>query len=247
MRRRTVLSAWTHKVDEQLPVIHALLREGKEADAAAMFASCIGGHIQSFYVEEMRREAKFLKVIDASTAIGAGASNQDLTPRQAMIAAAMAGRLGDDFSSWNSPMDRSSLLDWAESHYQGPQEHLEVALRALLAEGLFFEVHPGVFAEPCYFCSYEPSFLEELPGGDQHAEAWEKFRRVNSKHHPDWVSVGLCHGHGSESSGSDIGCCLGTSCCCFAGYGDKSCTHELAFNPVLLQLVAQRREPYDTR
>lgn len=116
--------------------------------------------------------------------------------------------------------------------------HIEVAFRGLIAEGLFFEVHLGVFAEPCYFCSYDPEFLDELPEAKRHAKSWRQFRKYHDRASRGWKQAGLCWGQGREGGLSDgeIGLCLATSCCCFAQHPEKECAHELRYAPHLLPI-----------
>jgi hypothetical protein len=137
-----------------------------------------------------------------------------------------------------SPVTLPVFLVWGGSHYEGPREDLEAAFRGLLAQGLFFEVHPGVFAEPVYCCGYDQDFLAELPEDAPERREGEKFwprwNRYHVEHTAGWQSAGLCMGQGSQSGGSErFGVCLGTSCCSFDG--GEACTWELEFNPALLR------------
>ncbi len=232
---------------ERLADIHAAIRGGSEDAAVALYQQLTGELLRPEAArEDIRRETEFLRVVDASREIGSKASGRNITPRQALIGAALGGWYGDEPSSWNSPIPRSDLLGFAESYYQGPQEHLEVALRALLAERLFFEVHPGVFAEPCYFCSYDPEFLSELPGAEQHANMWSEWRDYHDCHSRGWWHAGLCWGQGREGgvSPDEVGVCLGSSCCCFVDYANERCSHDLRYDQRLLDLFVVRREPF---
>lgn len=244
VRRTSVLRVGTHDLYKNLPALQTLIRHGPEAEAVALFQELTGGMMKEEYgLEEIRRESAFLKLVDASKALGSEASKRKLTPRQSLISAALGGWYGDEVNSWASPVARSDFLAWGESHYLGPKDHLEVAFRGLEAEGLFFEVHPGVFEGPCYFCSYDPEFLEELPdGGGMGVRLWAQWREYHNRHSLGWESAGLCMGQGSQSGANDyVGLCLGTSCCCFAE-ADARCTHGLTYNPVLQELVAKRKE-----
>jgi hypothetical protein len=247
MATKSVLRAWNSQLGERLADLHAAIRGGAEDEAVVLFQELTRNMlIAEAAREDIHREAEFLRVVDASRAIGPQASGRNITPRQAFIGAALSGWAGDEPSSWSSPVGRSDLLAFANSYYKGPQEHLEVALRGLLAEGLFFEVHPGVFTEPCYFCSYDPEFLSELPGAEQHATLWNEWRDYHNRHSRGWWNAGLCWGQGREGgvSPDEVGVCLGSSCLCFADYAREECTHALKYDRRLLDLFVARREPF---
>jgi hypothetical protein len=248
MATKSVLRVWTGPLYDGLAELHAAIRGGSEDMAVALYQQLIGYGLiaEAAARQDIHREAEFLRVVDASRAIGPKASGRSLTPRQAFIGAALGGWYGDDPSSWSSPVPRRDLLAFANSYYQGPQEHLEVALRGLLAERLFFEVHPGVFAEPCYFCSYDPEFLPELSGAEEHVKMWTEWRDYHDRHSRGWRHAGLCWGQGRQGGVQDdeVGVCLGTSCCCFADYASERCTRELRYDQRLLDLFAVRREPF---
>jgi hypothetical protein len=218
-----------------------LIRAGREAEAVAFFQQY---KPNAFTKEEaqaaVRNQAMRLREED-SCATEPEAPPHKYTARQALIAAALYGWAGDPSGAWTSPVEWITLLDWAASYYDGPEEDLEAPLRDLTAEGLFFEVHPGVFAEPCYFCTYEKKFLNELPGGSQYAAEWARGRKYNDRHWPGWRSAGACFGLAGPHGPSSPGPCLGTSCGCFAHPEGGKCVEGLTFNPELLQLVARRR------
>jgi hypothetical protein len=230
---------------DKLKTLHEHIRSGSEEAAVALYQD-LGSMYAEAAREAIRRETEFLQVVDASRAIGPSASGRNLTPRQAVIWAALVGWYGDELTSWHSPITEDTLLAWAESHYMGPQKHLQVAFLGLLAQGLFFEIHPGVFAEPCYFCSYEEEFLNETPDARPHARSWTKWRRYHDQHCRGWQELGLCVGQGSQGGGSDaeIGICLGSSCCCFARDASEECTQELEYHPRLLAEYTARQPNY---
>jgi hypothetical protein len=236
-----MLSSWTKQLSENLAELHALIRAGREGEAEALYSRCMSGMREEFYREEIRQEAAFLKLIDASRSFGTEDSKRGMNPRQALISAALTGWYGDEPTSWPAPAERTTLLAWADSHYQGPEERLSLALESLVAERLFFEVHPGVFAEPCYFCSYDPEFLTELPGGEDHREMWEKFRAYHDQHSHGWHSAGLCEGQGSQGYSELVGVCLGSNCCCYKDTVNARCPRDLQYSPQLVELVLARK------
>ena len=95
-----------------------------------------------------------------------------VTPRQALIYAALVGWKGDEPSPWFCPVAIDDILAWAKSHFQGTKESLITAFKELETEGLFFEIHKGVFDPPCYFCSYKTHFLNEISDGKANIDYW---------------------------------------------------------------------------
>jgi hypothetical protein len=232
--RKSALRYWTVKLDEdQLAKLHTEIRTGSEETASALFLRLV--HITEDDARlEVRREIEFVRAVDASRAIGPEASARKITPRQALIAYALGYWHGEGPRPWQSPISRSALIHKADEYYLGPHEHLEVALRGLLAEGLFFEVHPGVFAEPAYFCSYDPEFLSEVPGAERFVAAWTDRQLYLDRHFKGWREAGLCWGQGRYGKrGEDLpeedqGLCLGSSCCSLgpmAEYAQANLTH----------------------
>jgi hypothetical protein len=238
MATKSVLRFGSKRLSDNIAELHAFIRAGREDDAVALCRRCMGGMKDEFHRDEVRREAAFLKLFDVSRSFGTDGSKGGLNPRQALISAALTGWFGDEPSSWQAPTENSTLLAWADSHYQGPKDRLVVTLRALVAEGLFFEVHPGVFAEPCYYCSYDPEFLTELPGGEEHAGMWEQLLAYHNRHSLGWQSAGLCRGQGGNSE--DVGVCLGTNCCSFEAGPRPRCPRDLQYNPQLVEFVVAR-------
>ena len=241
MASKSAFNCGSPQLSENLDQIHALIRAGREDEAVALFQRCLDYKKEEVCRKEIRREAAFLRLFDASRAFGAEGSKRGVNPRQALISAALTGWYGDEPNSWGAPATRTTLLAWADDHYQGPRERLGVALEALLAEGLFFEVHPGVFAEPCYFCSYDPEFLAELPGGEEHKAMWEGFRAYHNEHSHGWHSAGLCEGQGSLGHSDVVGVCLGSNCCPFENGPAARCNRDLQYNPQLVELVLARQ------
>jgi hypothetical protein len=238
---KSVLSSGSKQLSENLAELHALIRAGRESEAVALYGRCVGSMRGEFYREDIRREAAFLKLSDASHSFGTEGSKRGVNPRQALISTALTGWYGDEPTSWPAPTTRTTLLAWADSHYEGPQERLVVALEALVAERLFFEVHPGVFAEPCYFCSYDAEFLAELPGGEQHRAMWERFSTYHDEHSHGWRSAGLCEGQGSLGYSEVVGVCLGSNCCPFEDGPEARCPRDLQYNPQLVEFVLARQ------
>lgn len=159
------------------------------------------------------------------------AQSEQITPRQALIYAALTGWKGDEPNPWFCPVAINDLLAWAGSHRPDSVGSLPQAFEELVREGLFFEIHRGLFDPPCYYCSFQSRFLEELPDGQEHVDYWEGLvddydDRYGLK---TWRRLGLCAGQGSEGpSGSPWGPCLGASCCWFVD-GDERCHHDLHF------------------
>lgn len=185
----------------------------------------------------VKKEADFLRTIDAAAAIGTERSKTGISPRQALIFAAACGWSGDEESSWQSPVERDTLLAWAESHYKGPMADLEIALDALVLQGLFFDVHPCVFTKTCYYCSFETEFLDKIPGTEGYRDLWEYIRKeYDEDYGMTWRYTGLCSGQGRQGpSDAPWGPCIGTSCTWFRT-GHKECNWDLEYNPELKRL-----------
>jgi hypothetical protein len=154
-----------------------------------------------------------------------------ITPRQALIYAALAGWRGDEPNPWFCPVAIDDLLAWAASYRPHPIDSLSQVLDELVLEGLFFEVHRGLFSPPCYYCSYAVKFLRDIPDGLEHVEYWQGLMdRYDEEHGPDiWRRLGLCAGQGSQGpSDAPWGPCRGTACCWFVN-GNERCNHSLRF------------------
>lgn len=156
---------------------------------------------------------------------------KSITPRQALISAALCGWKGDEPSTWISPVVAEDILGWAKSYLPGPNKFLASAFENLVTEGLFFEIHHGVFDPPCYYCSFVADFLKEIPTGPDFIDFWEDIVDKYNKEYglSIWHRLGVCAGQGSQGpSGEGWGSCLGASCCSFLD-GSEHCTHDLNF------------------
>jgi hypothetical protein len=167
-----------------------------------------------------------------------------LTPRQAVICAAITGWRGDMPSPWSWPVAAEDIIAWAQSHEQSQNKaSLSRGLKQLVSEGLFLPICYPVFIKPYYSCGYVSSFLKELPAemqfpgwdGDKSIadieEFWEGLQeKLIMQYGPTPVWWGVCAGQGSEGP-SDIpsGPCLGPSCCCYSNKNRDSCHHGLEF------------------
>lgn len=172
-----------------------------------------------------------------------------LTARQALIAAAVTGWCGDGFCSWSSPVERETLLAWGGSYQHGlSASALEQALDELACEGLFYKILYPIFEQPCYYCSYDSMFLEELPDPiadyiNTTKQGFElsglsdligQWNYMKGKFIGEWGLAarfwGLCLGQGSQGpSDGGFAPCLGPSCCCFES-GEEQCNWELQFD-----------------
>lgn len=101
MATKSVLGTWSARLDAGLNKLHGVIRSGSEDAAVALYLKLIGNLFEAeFARQDIRREAEFLRVVDASKAIGPEASGRKITPRQALIAAALGGWFGDEPSDW---------------------------------------------------------------------------------------------------------------------------------------------------
>jgi hypothetical protein len=157
--------------------------------------------------------------------------SESITPRQALIYAALTGWKGDEPNPWFCPVAINDLLAWAGSYHPEPVDSLPRAFEELVLEGLFFEICRGLFDPPCYYCSFDSRFLEELPDGPEYVDYWRSLVDDYDEEYgrSTWRSLGLCAGQGSQGpSDSPWGPCLGASCCWFVD-GDERCNHDLRF------------------
>lgn len=228
---KTTVHCHSLAFDGQLADFQDLVRAGK-TDRAVRLLAGVSKMSSDWAQREVEREADFLRTLDASYSIGAERSRSGLNPRQALIMAALVGWCGDKPCSWQSPVDRSTLLAWAESHYQGPAADLEIALDALVLQGLFFDIHPAVFASTCYYCSFDSEFLAEVPHEAEDANFWSSLSEdYNEEYGFTWLKTGLCAGQGSQGpSDAPWGPCVGSSCVCFRS-GAERCNWGLQYNP----------------
>ena len=167
-------------------------------------------------------------------------SDEMLSPRQALVCAAVAGWRSDEASDWSSPNREDDILAWASSYGVPEDAELTQAFATLVKEGLFRRVLYSIFAQPVYHCSYDGAFLDELPENigewipsatiPQLKAFWtERVEWLTERYGSAWLYWGFCTGQGSQSGSSpDIGPCLGTGCGCFE-LGDPDCVWELPF------------------
>lgn len=141
---------------------------------------------------------------------------------------------------WNSPMLKKSIVDMASGFYSpGPREDVELAFDVLVEQGLFFQAHPGVFADACYYCEYDSDFLCEIPEFERYMPQWQALqKKLDMKFDlRTWRTTGLCRGGGSQGTSElPLSICVGSSCCRFRE-GDSVCQHELPFNPMILPVI----------
>lgn len=244
-RVRSMIHERTPRIAKALPRIQRWIRAGDmEKAARALVRADPDCRLRA--EDQIQREAEFLRVVDASTKFKAKDCPKGITPRQAMILAALVGWAGDRPCSWQSPVDGDDLLTWGLSHYVGykkallgeRKEDLVPALRALEIEGLFFQVQHRLFQNPVYYCSYDIGFLNEIFDGAKHVSFWAHLANDNDQEYGrTWRATGVCAGQGSQSGDSRWGPCLGTSCSWFEA-GSDHCNWSLNFNTTL---VEQRR------
>ncbi len=176
--------------------------------------------------------------------VGGKKDLKPLSARHAVICAAVSGWHTDSPCSWLSPTSAQTVVEWAHSYpTDASTAVLAEAFVNLARDGLFYRVLYPVFREPQYICSYEGSFLNELPAdiGDYISDAspgsmrslWEDVREEhNASHGIAWHWWGLCAAQGSQGpSGSPIGPCLGPSCCWFQD-GSSGCNWQIEFADV---------------
>ena len=167
-------------------------------------------------------------------------SSEPRASRLALIRAALCGWAGDEPSNWPWPVDRPTIIAWAQSHdAHATEEDLHKAFTELVCEGLFFKIGHDVFADDYFYCSMSSAFLQELPDrdkllactGEPVLEFWPRITAENDHlYGPHWRKYGLCAGMGSQGpSDSPWGPCKGPNCCWYRD-GDPGCWHELVFN-----------------
>src|SRR5436190_583981 len=108
-------------------------------------------------------------------------AKQFITPREALIKAATCGWAGDELCSWHCPASAETIIAWAKSHGGEARTDFESAFQELADEGLFFEIHHGVFDPSVYYCSYDPEFLEEISGGQGDQASWKAMQAENDE------------------------------------------------------------------
>ena len=136
--------------------------------------------------------------------------------RAALIRGALYGWKGSKPCAWLSPYDVETIICWAGSYCSAETEDRELlkAFEELESEGLFFEVHAGLFKSPTYYCSFEPRFLQELAVGSGTLDLWKKWGSdFDRAYSAKWRRFGLCAGQGEYRPQSrSFGICLGKAC-----------------------------------
>jgi len=170
-----------------------------------------------------------------------------LSPRQALIAAAITGWRGDGPSSWSSPQPKDDILAWARS-YRPDAAAVELmdAFHKLTEEGCWTAVRYPIFAAEQYYCHYWSDFIQELPepvaayiaadaGTEALTRSWliafwdDLFDRFAEMYGGAWIFWGLCAGQGSQGpSDAPWGPCLGPSCGWFQD-GHAECNWGIRF------------------
>lgn len=135
--------------------------------------------------------------------------------RAALIRGAVYGWKSSKPCQWLSPYDLPTIICWAAS-YCAPEiedRQLMRAFRDLEREGLFFEIHPGLFNAPTFYCSFEPAFLREIEASRVFG-LWQKWTSdFDRTFAGKWRRYGLCAGQGYyRPRSSSFGICLGKSC-----------------------------------
>lgn len=219
----------------RLPEIQALLRAG-DVDKAAVIYKELDVQMTS---EDIAKEIEFIHRVDAARKKEAGTEDN---PWEWLVRHALFYNWEDDEEEfhgpyeWSYPRLKEDIVDSVAARDRSvPIKDIEFAFDVLVEQGLFFTVHPGVFAEPCYYCSYDPDFLLEIPELSRYAPEWRALQeRLDQEYDSGtWRSTGLCWGQGSQASENPLYLCVGSSCCRFRD-GAPACQHNLPFNPLIL-------------
>ena len=168
-----------------------------------------------------------------------------LTPRQALICAAVTGWDGDEPCSWPWPVPASDIAAWGRSHLPRMSEvEAEEAFQLLVQDGLFLRICYPIFKRSYFACWYESAFLRELPEhwtfpGWQSGEHlsiqdvsnfWDDLQsKTTDQYGAAFVWWGICAGQGSQSGDSGWGPCLGPSCSWYTDDKNTECHHGLEF------------------
>ena len=168
-----------------------------------------------------------------------------LTPRQALICAAVTGWEGDAPSSWHWPMAPADLADWGRSYLpELSGSEAESHFQLLVEHGLFMRTCYPTFKRSYFACSYDSAFLRELPEGwtfpgwqkgerqaiQDVSAFWNELRGEATAQYGDaFIWWGICAGQGSQSGSSGWGPCLGPSCCWYTDGKHAKCHHDLEF------------------
>jgi len=221
-------------MSSRLPEIQALLRSG-DVDKAIFICTELRIDMTT---EDIAKEIGFIQRVDAARKKKAG-KEHNAWESLVLFAMGVGWEQEEKFYGpyeWNHPMRRGDILSWGTYLYGGPKEDLELAFDVLVEQGLFFTVHPGVFAEACYYCEYDPDFVLEIPGYEKFAPRWKALQKKLDRKfdHRTWRTTGLCWGGGSQGpSELPLYICVGSSCCRFLA-GEPTCQHKLPFNPLIL-------------
>jgi hypothetical protein len=148
--------------------------------------------------------------------------------RQALIHAAVCGWNGDEPGSWPAPADEKTILAWGGSYLDTNinENDLRPELMKLVAEGLFFQVHPDDFESPCYYCTYDLKFIEEIFDTDcfditDAIDFLSYFpKECDEEYSTIWRTEGLCSSQ--EGQSTSWGPCLGKDCPTFKR-GNSKC------------------------
>lgn len=151
-----------------------------------------------------------------------------LNPRQALIRAALVTCRESPGGIWPSPLPACEILQSAETAAGRAYGDLMPAFRTLLQEGLYLEVHHGLFDAPVFYCSYDNRLLCELPVGDAITAGWNGLAAaMDDRFGPaTWRKLGLCAGQGRVDGW--LGPCLGAACPQIRE-GSERCLRGLAF------------------
>jgi hypothetical protein len=168
------------------------------------------------------------------------------SPRQALIAASVAGWCGDWPCSWRCPVAEQDILAWAGSYVPtGSGDDLYHAFQQLTADGLWTTLRYPLFERKYYYCMHRARFIRELPDtlsdyippwpdSGPISRAWLTafWNDLSAKFSRDWGDAwllwGMCAGQGSQSGSSPWGPCLGPSCSWFID-GKSECNWGLQF------------------
>lgn len=109
MAQNSLFRTYSNFLRDNLQEIHRLIRLSQLDEATKLFGQCCSMS-NEYLGNEIAREVEFLKIIDASNNISADESKFGITPRQALIYAALCGWKGDEPCSWISPIEKESLI-----------------------------------------------------------------------------------------------------------------------------------------
>ena len=233
--KTTALRTSSGIIDSHLPEIQALLRAG-DIDKAVVLYKEVGGFMAS---EDIAKEVEFIHRVDAARKKEAGTEHNAW---EWLVLVALGLDWEEDEEKFNGPYEwlypmlKEDIVGMAAPFCRSiPIKDLEFAFDVLVEQGLFFTVHPGVFAEACYYCSYDPDFPLEIPEYSRYAPKWRALQKKFDRKYDSgtWRSTGVCWGQGSLASETPLKLCVGSCCCRFLS-GEPACQHNLPFNPLIL-------------